>query len=125
MSFTGPLKLKSIDISNNQIDSLNRNLFTGIKTLLFLNITVNEISKVDMNTFKFGKIVSIITNSYEICCITIDAICNVLPVWPMSCERLLSDVAARWMTWLISILGVLFNSVSLVYGALSIYSTNI
>ena len=108
------LHLHFIDISYNPIKSLHRNMFKGITQIDFLYIKGNQIHEMSTNVFTGLIISTIITDDYKICCVKsgMTTSCLKTPVWPNSCDRLLSDATIQGSMWFVAVTGLLLNAAS-------------
>ncbi len=103
-----------IDLSHNEINSLELCTFSYLKMLQVLHLQKNPLFNIHPNSFNnLPNLTLINTNNFRICCMAQFLICNAKPVWPSSCTALLSVAALKVFTWLLSICIVIFNLTSI------------
>ncbi len=98
--------LTVIDLSFNNISKLTRSVFRNVMAIKVLNLTYNMFSYIFSNAGP--QIHRIITDRYEICCIT-NTMCNAIPKWPHTCGQLIEKRANILIFLCISIIGINFN----------------
>ncbi len=117
-ALNGTKNLISLDMANNSISSLGKFALFGLFKLQILNVSGNALLEVS-SFLLWGSmgVRKISTNNYKICCIkpSSSTECPVKPTWPNSCGRLLDDVGAKVVMWLVSVIGLLLNITSLIY----------
>ena len=104
-------KLKLLDPSSNNLVGLQRHTFCCFSDLLLLDIRDNDIIYVNRDIFSDVKVNLILTDDFHICCMASDlnSICTSKPLWPSSCNDLLSTVGLKGAVWLLGTLIVLCN----------------
>ena len=115
-TFSGLAKLKVLDLSNNRINVLNTKSFDGLLNVTFLKINQNPLKFVHMNSLQeFTQIKLISTDNYRLCCIKprVNIMCNSLIRWPASCKDLISKYAITLSMWVIMLLVIMLNLVSI------------
>ena len=105
------MQIGQIDLSWNDITELRDNIFAGLISLEFLNLSKNSIVSVSFLVFQYTHVTKIITEHYQVCCLrpSLEVVCSIEPPWPRSCTRLLGKVVIRMSAYLINSLGILMN----------------
>ncbi len=103
--------LTKIDLSFNRITCLFPYTFSEKAYLELVDLRGNLITDVSPDFFKVVRIVTILTESYKVCCVTFkfDTICNAQPNWPNSCGNLLHDAPSKILIWIVATLGLSLN----------------
>ncbi len=80
-----------------------------------LNISGNPIISVSFLSFTSMNITHIITQNFKVCCVkqSSSTLCVAKPLWPNSCSRLLDDTFVKIVIWLVNLLGLVMNGLSL------------
>ena len=104
-------KLRTLLLNNNEITSLFRCAFYGLEELTMLNLMNNNIVFVDSSIFCDTNIHVIITDDFFICCMYFKSrsICTVKPIWPTSCNALISTMNLKLAAWFVGLLVVMLN----------------
>ncbi len=111
-AFNSSQYIQVLDFSSNLLTDLHDNSFSGLLQLQILNISRNDIFSVSASVFLNTNITKILTESFVICC-SVHSVthtnCPIKPLWPRSCESLLSDSVVGVFVWLISTFGIAMN----------------
>ena len=115
-TFSGLAALKVLDLSKNKINILNKKSFYGLVNVTFLKINQNPLQFIHIHLLQeFPQIKLISTDNYRLCCIKprSDIVCNSVIRWPASCEDLISKSAISLSMWVIMLLVIILNVVSI------------
>ena len=113
-SFSGLHKVIRLDLSFNDLPILCHEYFNNIE-INVLNISHNKVAIIDTN-LAFGLRVNMIgTDDYRVCCLMYftDTSCSTKPLWPQSCNFMLTTAVAKIITVCEFIMIFLFDLVSL------------
>ena len=105
-----------LDISNNDIIYLNSFMFDTIQSSLkFLDIKFNPLFDIDIGIASRLEGIKISTNDFKLCCILLQKIsdCGKYSPYLSSCSHFLESNTYRFFVWLISIVGISLNLVSI------------
>ena len=107
--------LKVLSLNNNKIASLFKCSFCSVNNLSLLNLLNNNILFVDKTIFGDTKIHLILTDDFPVCCMFPyrGSICTAKPLWPSSCQALLSNIGLKIACWSIGFMIVLCNLLSI------------
>ncbi len=110
-SFLQSKQINILDLSWNSITYLQEKVFSGLISLNVLNLTENPIVSVSSSSFANAHIKIIITKCYKVCCFlpSVQAVCPAKPLWPDSCERLISDDIVKVFSWTIICTAFIMN----------------
>ena len=115
-TFTGLANLKVLDLSRNRINVLNTKSFDGLQNMTFLKINQNPLQFIHIHLLQeFTEIKLIFSDNYRLCCIKprSDIVCNSVIKWPASCKDLISKSAISLSMWVIMLLVIILNVVSI------------
>ncbi len=107
-------ELMSLYLQKNEITFLSQYSFSGIKKLHCINLLENDIILVSGKIFAGVMVKLILTINFHICCLhsDINSICTAKPMWPSSCEALLSTVGLKVVSWVVGFVVTIFNIIS-------------
>ncbi len=113
-TFKSLSKLVTLDLQQNEITSLGKCSFCGTKDLNFINLLQNNIFYVGSKLFSGIIVKSILTDRFHICCMYLDInfMCTAKPIWPSSCEALLSNLGLKVVSWVVGFVVTVFNIIS-------------
>ncbi len=113
-------------LGKNKIEYLNKLAFAGLRNLKLLNLLGNNIVFLDHSVFSNVRIKTILTDDFHVCCINFNqkTTCTAKPLWPSSCDVLLSGVGLKVASWLLGILIILFNFMSIMYAVVMWHKTS-
>ncbi len=138
--------LKDLNISLNQIKSIESKAFAGLEKIKFINVSWNELRYLDKQSFGdlshvkrlditgnplisfdfsvFDGSYILLTNDFRVCCLVKrkEVICSERPKWSNSCDRLLKGTFIRILIWTIATLGLTMNVLSCILTAFN-YTT--
>ncbi|XP_053385660.1 uncharacterized protein LOC123537998 [Mercenaria mercenaria] len=117
-TFAG-LKLKSIDLSNNRIEQMEPFSFSNL-SVNKINFERNNIKSFNKDTFTgVTDLQILITPSFKFCCIRPNYVAehNCVPTQDefSSCEDLMRHSVLQFLLWLIGLMALLGNGLSLIY----------
>ena len=108
-------KLKSLILKNNKLTSFGKDTIFGQVNMTLLNILQNSLIHVDKRLFNGLRVKIILTDDFHSCCLNLGPmfICNARPLWPSSCKALLLNVGLKRVSWLMGIIIVSLNILSI------------
>ncbi|XP_053381975.1 G-protein coupled receptor GRL101-like [Mercenaria mercenaria] len=117
-TFAG-LKLKSIDLSHNKLEDIEAFSFSNL-SVNFINFEGNTITNLNKKTFTGVADLKVLkTPSFKFCCIRPNYLDenNCFPTQDefSSCEDLMRHSALQFLLWLIGVLSLIGNCLSLIY----------
>ncbi len=119
--FRANSSIKYVDLSFNNLLHLKQDIFTGVTTLIMLKLSNNSMRDISIPALmEIQHVDIIITNNNKICCLiqqikTWVQTCKTSLTWPKSCDRLIATVSAQAIRWIVGVVGVLLNVVTLIY----------
>ena len=121
--FNNLTNLKVLKLNSNQIASLFKCSFCSLNNLVLLDLLNNSILFVDTTIFGDTKIHFILTDAFPVCCMYSDtgSVCTAQPLWPSSCQTLLSNIGLKLACWSMGIIVVLCNFISIISNAIPIH----
>ena len=113
--FEDLISLKVLSLNSNKITSLMKCSFCSLNHLTLLNQLNNNIKFVDGTIFGNTKLHLILTDVIPVCCINSNSVsvCTAKPLWPSSCQDLLSNIGLKLACWSIGIIVALCNLLSI------------
>ena len=107
--------IRVLDLSRNKIKLLKYCAFCDLSYLQYLDLTHNNILQTDKSIFNNKQPILILTHNFHICCttLTIDSLCTAKPSWPSSCNSLLSNNVLKAMPWIMVMLIIFPNVLSI------------
>ncbi len=107
--------LEMLDFDENQIYFLGKCAFCGLSKLKLLRIIKNPIKQAKLDIFKTSFVHLVLTHNFHICCMlsTPNTHCTAEPMWPFSCDALLSHLGLKISGWLIGSIIILSNLASI------------
>ena len=113
-SFYAMANLKYIDLSLNKISLFTSKTFNGLKSIIILNLSYNNIISIDQKTFNNMQNYVVVSDMGRICCLSgIWANCKVQIDTLSNCDDLIPNVIFGALTWVIAILIIVMNLISL------------
>ena len=113
--FLESYQMHVLDFSVNFISVLDKYALTGLTKLRCFILTGNFITTVSPSVFYSSSIAMILTESYKVCCAKLSmTVCNEKPIWPNSCGKLINDIPAKLMFWIVGLFGFLFNLAAII-----------
>ena len=117
-TFCGLDILKVLDLSNNKLNILNTKSFYGLVNMTFLKINHNPLQYIHIHLLQgLNQIKLISTDNFRLCCIKprSDTVCKSDIRRTVSCKDLISNLVINVSMWVIILLVLILNTVSIVY----------
>ena len=107
-------EIASLDVSQNELNVISKNSFHNVTRILRLILFGNPLATIDSNIFAGLYVSNVITDSFQICCITSrETFCSADKPLHISCSTLLPDLSVKVATVSISLSILTLNVLSI------------
>ncbi len=107
-------KLTKLDLAHNSLGHLNLDVFRELQNLKMLHLEQNVIEKISFSQKPMLGLATLKSSTFRVCCFLEVVACKAPPnQWYSSCKNLLQYVWLKIFVWLISLMSIGLNVVSL------------
>ncbi len=119
-AFSFKHEINMIDLAFNHLTKLERCMFQSLLKVRALNLSQNDIHTFEHVEIIGDNVIHVFSSSYVLCCAVNHVSCTTKPPWPHSCENMVDGLGLKCVLWIIGLLGVGFNLLSIVKDSVTI-----